>query len=38
MKKLIVCLAAVLASVSVMAETKLLAMTETEPFNLRIEP
>ena len=38
MKKLILCLTAVLVSTGVMAETKLLAMTETEAFNLSITP
>ena len=38
MKKLIVCLAAVLVSISVMAETKSLTTTETQSFNLSITP
>ncbi|MFA6293527.1 MAG: hypothetical protein WC637_17205, partial [Victivallales bacterium] len=38
MKKLIVCLTAVLVSIGAIAETKQLAMTQTEPFNLSITP
>ncbi len=38
MKKLIVCLAAVLVSIGAMAETKSLATTDTKPFNLSITP
>ncbi|MFA6293525.1 MAG: hypothetical protein WC637_17195 [Victivallales bacterium] len=38
MKKLIVCLAAVLVSIGAMAETKLINVPETRPFNLSLTP
>ena len=38
MKKLIVCLAAVLVSTIVMAETKPVSTPETRPFNLSLTP
>lgn len=38
MKKLILCLTAVLVSTGVMAETKSLSATGTEPFNLSLTP
>jgi len=38
MKKLIACLAAVLVSTIVMAETKLVSVPETRPFNLSLTP